>query len=124
MPAIDHAPVVLREFGDGDIGVVLSAAADPLIPLITTVPAGGGPADALAYIERQRPGPRRRTRTCRHPRSVATRPGADPPLCTAWGFSALIGGRRAEQVVMAPAGGAGYPTPLILSASMMISSRL
>jgi [ribosomal protein S5]-alanine N-acetyltransferase len=54
MPVIEHAPVLLREFGDGDIGVVLSAAADPLIPLITTVPAGGGPDQALAYIQRQR----------------------------------------------------------------------
>jgi ribosomal-protein-alanine N-acetyltransferase len=54
MPVIEHAPVVLREFGDSDIGVVLSAAEDPLIPLITTVPAAGGLGEALAYIQRQR----------------------------------------------------------------------
>jgi len=54
MPVIDHAPVVLREFRDGDIGVVLSAATDPLIPLITSVPAGGVAGAALAYIRRQR----------------------------------------------------------------------
>ncbi len=54
MPVIEHAPVVLREFEDGDAGLVLSAAADPLIPLITTVPAGASPDQALAYIRRQR----------------------------------------------------------------------
>jgi RimJ/RimL family protein N-acetyltransferase len=53
MPVIEHAPVLLREFDASDIGVVLSAAADPLIPLITTVPAGGGPDQARAYIQRQ-----------------------------------------------------------------------
>ena len=54
MPVIEHAPVVLREFRDSDIGVVLSAATDPLIPLITTVPANGVAGEALAYIRRQR----------------------------------------------------------------------
>lgn len=54
MPLIEHPPVVLREFHDSDIGVVLSATTDPLIPLITTVPANGSEAEALAYIRRQR----------------------------------------------------------------------
>lgn len=54
MPVIEFAPVVLREFDDHDIGVVLSASTDPLIPLITTVPAGASAEAALAYIRRQR----------------------------------------------------------------------
>jgi RimJ/RimL family protein N-acetyltransferase len=33
---------------------VVEAAADPLIPLIATVPAGAGTVEALAFIERQR----------------------------------------------------------------------
>lgn len=53
MPRIEHAPVVLRKFDDSDTGIVLSASTDPLIPLITTVPAGGGADEALAYIQRQ-----------------------------------------------------------------------
>ena len=33
--------------------MVMSVASDPLIPLITTVPAAGTHAEALAYVERQ-----------------------------------------------------------------------
>ncbi|MGO9159266.1 MAG: GNAT family N-acetyltransferase [Streptosporangiaceae bacterium] len=202
MPAIDHAPVVLREFGDGDIGVVRSAAADPLIPLITTVPAGGGPADALAYIERQRqrlpsgagcsfaiasartgeavgqiglwlrdlnagrastgywiaPEHRRRGYATAALDAITrwglTLPGihrielhVEPRNRGSWraaeraGYQRegllrswqQVGTERRDMYVYsairhdqdpAPAGGAGYPTPLILSASMMISSRL
>ena len=56
----DHVPtlpgglVVLRAFRDEDLHVVVDAASDPLIPLVTTVPSSGSPADARAYIERQR----------------------------------------------------------------------
>ena len=54
MPVITRPPVVLRPFGDEDVGLVQSVGADPLIPLITTVPASGGEGEARAYIERQR----------------------------------------------------------------------
>lgn len=54
MPVIEHAPVVLREFDDSDIGIVQSAMTDPLIPLITTVPPGGSEREAVEYIRRQR----------------------------------------------------------------------
>jgi RimJ/RimL family protein N-acetyltransferase len=54
MPVITRPPIVLRTFRDEDLGLVRSVASDPLIPLITTVPASGNASDARAYIERQR----------------------------------------------------------------------
>ena len=45
--------VTLRPFGPADVVLVQSAAQDPLIPLITSVPSTPGRAEALAYIERQ-----------------------------------------------------------------------
>jgi [ribosomal protein S5]-alanine N-acetyltransferase len=53
VPVITHPPIVLRPFGDHDRRVVQAAASDPLIPLITTVPASGDPGAAQAYIARQ-----------------------------------------------------------------------
>jgi [ribosomal protein S5]-alanine N-acetyltransferase len=53
MPFIRRPPIVLRPFRAQDAGLVQSVASDPLIPLITTVPAAGDPDDARAYIERQ-----------------------------------------------------------------------
>jgi [ribosomal protein S5]-alanine N-acetyltransferase len=53
LPVILHPPIVLRAFGDADVGLVQSVATDALIPLITTVPASGNPDDARAYIDRQ-----------------------------------------------------------------------
>jgi RimJ/RimL family protein N-acetyltransferase len=53
MPVISRPPVVLRAFRDTDAALVQSVAGDPLIPLITTVPASGDLAAALAFIERQ-----------------------------------------------------------------------
>jgi [ribosomal protein S5]-alanine N-acetyltransferase len=53
MPVITLPPVTLRAFRDEDVGLVQSVAGDPLIPLITTVPASGNASDARAYIERQ-----------------------------------------------------------------------
>jgi [ribosomal protein S5]-alanine N-acetyltransferase len=53
MPVITRPPVELRAFRDEDVRLVQSVASDPLIPLITTVPASGNESDARAYIERQ-----------------------------------------------------------------------
>jgi ribosomal-protein-alanine N-acetyltransferase len=53
IPVISRPPVVLRAFRDSDAALVQSAATDPLIPLITSVPVTGDRADALAFIERQ-----------------------------------------------------------------------
>jgi ribosomal-protein-alanine N-acetyltransferase len=53
MPVLTRRPVVLRAFRDEDVGLVQSVGGDPLIPLITTVPASGDEGDARAYIERQ-----------------------------------------------------------------------
>jgi RimJ/RimL family protein N-acetyltransferase len=44
---------VLRAFEAKDAPLVVSAGTDPLIPLITTVPAGGDYAEAQSYIARQ-----------------------------------------------------------------------
>ena len=52
-PVIRRPPVVLRAFRDSDAALIQSVAADPLIPLITSVPASGSRADALAFIGRQ-----------------------------------------------------------------------
>lgn len=53
MPRLAHPPVTLRAFEDGDAPLVESVAADPLIPLITTVPASGTTEDVAAYLQRQ-----------------------------------------------------------------------
>ena len=53
LPVLVHGQVRLRAFRGTDVEIVLSAGADPLIPLITTVPTSGRREDALAYIERQ-----------------------------------------------------------------------
>src|SRR2546421_9799660 len=53
LPVLTHDRVRLRAFRVTDADVVMSAAADPLIPLITTVPASGRREDALAYVRRQ-----------------------------------------------------------------------
>lgn len=53
IPVITHPRIVLRPFSDEDAGLVQAAASDPLIPLITTVPASGNVAAARAYIARQ-----------------------------------------------------------------------
>jgi RimJ/RimL family protein N-acetyltransferase len=53
MPRLVNPPCTLRAFGPRDAEIVTSAANDPLIPLITTVPANDSPADVDAYIQRQ-----------------------------------------------------------------------
>ena len=53
LPVLTHEHVRLRGFQESDVDLVISVASDPLIPLITTVPATGGRGDARAYIARQ-----------------------------------------------------------------------
>lgn len=52
-PRLSGAVVSLRPFQYGDAALVASASADPLIPLITTVPADGDPSEIRAFIDRQ-----------------------------------------------------------------------
>lgn len=47
------ARVTLRAFTAVDVGLIQSASRDPLIPLITSVPATSGHSEALAFMERQ-----------------------------------------------------------------------
>lgn len=53
LPTLGLGSVRLRKFDVRDVHLVVSAANDPLIPLITTVPTSGIESDAVAYIERQ-----------------------------------------------------------------------
>jgi len=53
MPRLMNTPVVLRAFGPRDADLVGSVVDDPLIPLITTVPASGSPVEVNAYLQRQ-----------------------------------------------------------------------
>lgn len=51
----------LREFSDDDVDLIYRAGADPMIPLITTVPSVPNHEQALAYIQRQHRRLRERT---------------------------------------------------------------
>jgi RimJ/RimL family protein N-acetyltransferase len=53
MPVLDRPPVRLRAFRAQDAPLIVSVAADPLIPLITSVPSSGAAGDVAAYLERQ-----------------------------------------------------------------------
>lgn len=53
IPTLIGERVTLRAFIEADTSLVQSVSDDPLIPLITTVPASGTVEDALAYIARQ-----------------------------------------------------------------------
>lgn len=53
-PTVAGETVTLREYRDDDAELVSSVVDDPLIPLITSVPAGGDARDVGAYIRRQR----------------------------------------------------------------------
>lgn len=53
LPTLTDEHVRLRGFITDDVALVQSVAADPLIPLITTVPTTGTREDAHAYIARQ-----------------------------------------------------------------------
>jgi ribosomal-protein-alanine N-acetyltransferase len=50
---LESGLITLRGFESRDERLVASVADDPLIPLITTVPATGDAADVRAYIDRQ-----------------------------------------------------------------------
>jgi RimJ/RimL family protein N-acetyltransferase len=53
LPRLSDGTVALRAFTDADAPLIQSVGSDPLIPLITTVPASGSTAEALGYIARQ-----------------------------------------------------------------------
>lgn len=53
MPRLHGSSIILRDFEDRDVELVMSVSSDPLIPLITTVPASGRREDAMAFLERQ-----------------------------------------------------------------------
>jgi [ribosomal protein S5]-alanine N-acetyltransferase len=49
-----HGPVVLREFTEADLPMVLDLATDPYLPGIGTLPAHATEEEGLAWIERNR----------------------------------------------------------------------
>ena len=53
MPRLSSPLVLLRAFEPADAHLIMSVTDDPLIPLITTVPASGSEDDARAYLQRQ-----------------------------------------------------------------------
>lgn len=53
LPPLTNDRVRLRAFRDSDVALVRAASADPLIPLITSVPRNDTEAEALAFIARQ-----------------------------------------------------------------------
>ncbi|MFF2390190.1 GNAT family N-acetyltransferase [Agromyces sp. NPDC058104] len=53
LPELGDGRVRLRAFGPQDVPLVLEASADPMIPLITTVPQSADPRSARAYLARQ-----------------------------------------------------------------------
>jgi ribosomal-protein-alanine N-acetyltransferase len=53
LPVLERPPVRLRPFQADDVGLVVSVAHDPLIPLVTSVPRPGSRVEALAFIDRQ-----------------------------------------------------------------------
>lgn len=53
LPRLSRPPVVLRPFSAADTPAVREAALDPLIPLITTVPAVPDDTTLRAYLDRQ-----------------------------------------------------------------------
>lgn len=53
VPRLHRPPVVARAFAERDAALKVEASADPLIPLITTVPTSPGAAEVQAYLDRQ-----------------------------------------------------------------------
>lgn len=52
-PVLEGETVRLRAYRDSDASLVAQVVDDRLIPVLTTVPAGGGPAEIAEYIARQ-----------------------------------------------------------------------
>ena len=53
LPVLHSSRVMLRAFTPSDVVLIQSTSQDPLIPLITSVPATSGESEALAFIGRQ-----------------------------------------------------------------------
>jgi RimJ/RimL family protein N-acetyltransferase len=53
LPSLRGERIMLREFRADDAALISEASEDPVIPLITTVPASPGVTEALAFIDRQ-----------------------------------------------------------------------
>lgn len=53
LPRLEGARLVLRAFSDEDLPLIREVATDPLIPLITSVPATPDPDEARAFVDRQ-----------------------------------------------------------------------
>lgn len=53
LPRLSYPPLVLRAFITADAALVVEAAGDPLIPLITTVPTTDEADSVLAFLDRQ-----------------------------------------------------------------------
>lgn len=53
VPTLEAGPFRLRSFAMSDLGLIREASADPLIPLITTVPAVFTEDEGRHFIERQ-----------------------------------------------------------------------
>lgn len=54
LPLLDAGPVRLRGFLPGDLRMVEEASADPLIPLVSTLPGRGSAEGSADYLHRQR----------------------------------------------------------------------
>ena len=54
LPTLRGQRLILREWRGSDVSTVQEASQDPLIPLLTTVPATNGAPEAIAFIARQR----------------------------------------------------------------------
>ena len=54
LPRLEAGAYRLRGFEPRDVPMVVEAGADPLIPLISSVAAGGGDREAGAFVDRQR----------------------------------------------------------------------
>jgi ribosomal-protein-alanine N-acetyltransferase len=51
---VAYGPVVLREFSDLDVAMVMELSTDPYVPLIGSLPANASQQQAQDYIDRQR----------------------------------------------------------------------
>jgi hypothetical protein len=51
---LTYGPVVLREFSDRDVTMLMELSNDPYVPLIGSLPADASQQEAHEYIDRQR----------------------------------------------------------------------